>query len=688
MSALAGARGTRPAGLESPNGSASALALVDRPEERLSALERLELLTDPGSLRLVRTRASSRRMGERARPGDGILAGHGSVDGRQVYCYAQDPTFAGGSLGEVQAQTLVQVMQLARRARVPLIGFVESAGARMQEGLAALQGYGEIFREHVRLSGLVPQIAVVCGPSAGGASYGPALNDFVIMSDRASMFLTGPAVVAEVTGEELDASALGGPKVHERNGVCHLTAPTRRGRCSAGAGPARLPAAELRRAAAALAHGGAARCLPERERPGPGRKVYDVRDVARALVDGGRLLEISPRWARNVVCALARLDGRSIGILASQPSHLGGVLDAAAAQKAARFVRTCNSFGLPMLVLVDTPGFMPGSRQEREGVIRHGAKLVHAFAELTVPSVTVVLRKAYGGAFIAMNSKALGADYYFAWPGAELGVMGAGQAVGILHRRELAAAADPVGLREQLSADYAAQHLGAETAMAEGFVDEVIAPSRHPRPGRLLPGRAGRADARGHPDSEHPAVTLLEGRRLLITGVINSHSIAFATARRAQELGAEIVLSGFGRARRMTERAAAGLDGDVEVLELDVERPEDIEAVRAELERRWGALDGVVHAIAYAPADALGGAFLETPRESALQAFSTSAFSLKSLTAALAPLLEAPARGASWASTSTPASPGPRTTGWGSPRPPSSPSRATWRGTSGAAGSA
>jgi acetyl-CoA carboxylase carboxyltransferase component len=477
VSALAGATGARPAGRHAATGSGSALALLDRPEERLSALERLEVLTDPGSLTLVRTRASSRRMGERARPGDGIVAGHGSVDGRQVYCYAQDPTFAGGSLGEVQAQTLVQVMQLARRARVPLIGFVESAGARMQEGLAALQGYGEIFREHVRLSGLVPQIAIVCGPSAGGASYGPALNDFVIMSSRASMFLTGPAVVAEVTGEELDAGALGGPRVHERNGVCHLTAPSDVDAALLARDlldylPQRA-GLQVQRWPTVAAPGGS----PDHAVPAQGRKVYDVRDVARALVDGGRLLEISPRWARNVVCALARLDGRAIGILASQPCHLGGVLDAAASQKAARFVRTCNSFGLPLLVLVDTPGFLPGSRQEREGVIRHGAKLVHAFAELTVPSVTVVLRKAYGGAFIAMNSKALGADYYFAWPGAELGVMGAGQAVGILHRREIAAAADPVGLRERLAADYGAQHLGAETALAEGFVDEVIAPS-------------------------------------------------------------------------------------------------------------------------------------------------------------------------------------------------------------------
>ncbi len=452
------------------------LALLERPDERLEPLERLEVLADPGSLQPLRTQVRSRRMGERARPGDGVLAAHARVDGRQVLCYAQDASFAGGSLGEAHAETIVEVLRLAGRARVPVLGFVESAGARMQEGLAALSGYGSIFREHVRLSGLVPQISIVCGPSAGGSTYGPALNDFVIMTGRASMFLTGPVVVSEVTGEDVDMASLGGARVHERNGVCHFTAPTE----VDGALMARdlldyLPqhAGVCSQMWPSVAPPDSA---PDRALPAQARKVYDVRHVASALVDGGRLMEVSPRWSRNVVCALARLDGRAIGIVANQPRHLGGVLDSGAAQKAARFVRMCNSFGLPLLVLVDTPGFLPGSRQEKDGVIRHGAKLVHAFAEATVPSVTVIVRKAFGGAFIAMNSKALGADYVFAWPGVEVGVMGAEQAVGILSHREIAAAEDPIAHRRRLASEYSSEHLRVEEASADGFVDEVIAP--------------------------------------------------------------------------------------------------------------------------------------------------------------------------------------------------------------------
>jgi len=452
------------------------LTLLERPQERLTPLERLEALTDVGSLQLLRTRVRSRRMGERATPGDGVLAAHARIDGRPVYCYAQDCSFAGGSLGEAHAGTIVEVLRLAGRARVPVLGFVDSAGARMQEGLAALSGYGSIFREHVALSGLVPQISIVCGPAAGGSAYGPALNDFVIMTASAAMFLTGPAVVTEVTGEDIDMPSLGGARVHERNGVCQLTAATD------------VDAALMARDLLGYLpqHGGQAPAIRERvEAPAGGpdqavpsqsRKVYDVRRVASALVDGGRLLEVNPRWSRNIVCALARVDGRSVGIVANQPHHLGGVLDAGAAQKAARFVRMCNSFGLPLVVLVDTPGFLPGSRQESVGVIRHGAKLVHAFAESTVPSVTVILRKAFGGAFIAMNSKALGADHVFAWPNVELGVMGAEQAVGILNRREIAAAEDPALHRRRLAGDYSAEHLHVDGAAAEGFVDEAIAP--------------------------------------------------------------------------------------------------------------------------------------------------------------------------------------------------------------------
>jgi acetyl-CoA carboxylase carboxyltransferase component len=290
------------------------------------------------------------------------------------------------------------------------------------------------------------------------------------------MFLTGPAVVENVTGEAVDAAALGGPRVHERNGVCHLVAPNEVDAAylardlldhlpqHAGESPTRWPP---------VAPPGHA---PDASVPLEERKVYDVRDVARALVDGGRLLEISPRFARNVVCALARVDGRSVGIVANQPRYLGGVLDSEASQKAARFVRTCNTFGLPLVVLVDTPGFLPGSSQERSGVIRHGAKLVHAFAECVVPRVTVHLRKGFGGAVIAMNSKQLGADLVLAWPQAQLGVMGAGQAVDIIHRREIAAASDQGQARDAFAVAYADEHLNVAAAAAEGFVDEVIAP--------------------------------------------------------------------------------------------------------------------------------------------------------------------------------------------------------------------
>jgi acetyl-CoA carboxylase carboxyltransferase component len=454
------------------------LALVPKKDERLTPLERLEVLCDPGSLELVRSDVMSRGMGAKARAGDGVIGGTGRVDGRAIACFAQDPSFAGGSLGEAHAGTILKVLGIAGRARIPVVGFVESAGARMHEGLAALGGYGRIFAAHVALSGRVPQISIVTGPAAGGASYGPALTDFVVMTkERASMFLTGPGIVSEVMGEETDAASLGGPRIHERNGVCHAVAETEADAAllardlldhlpqHSGERPQQWPSVDP------PGH------LPDSVLPAEGRQVYDVRDVARALVDGGRLLEISPRWARNVVCALARLDGRSVGILANQPKYLGGVLDADSAQKAARFVRTCNLFGLPLVVLVDTPGFMPGTGQEQAGVIRHGAKLVHAFAEATVPSVTVVLRKAFGGAYIAMNSKDLGADMVFAWPQAEIGVMGAQQAVGFVHRKEIAESDDPVRTRASLASAYARDHLTATAATGGGFVDEVIAPS-------------------------------------------------------------------------------------------------------------------------------------------------------------------------------------------------------------------
>ncbi len=455
----------------------STLKLAPRPAETLGPMERLETLCDPGSIQLVRGDVVSRRMGSRTAAGDGVIGATGRVDGRPIACFAQDPSYLGGSLGEAHADTICRVMALAGQAQIPLVGFVESAGARLQEGVAALCGYGRIFRAHTQLSGVIPQISVICGASAGGGSYAPALTDFVVMTKRASMFLTGPGIVREVTGEEVDAAMLGGPKVHDRNGVCQLVceddveaAWTVRDLLDhlpqhASASVNRWPTAEPRPG------------LPDDPIPAENRKVYDVRDVAKTLVDGGRLLEINARWARNVTTALTRIDGRAVGVIANNPRYLGGVLDAESATKAARFVRTCDLYGLPMLVLVDTPGFLPGTKQEYGGVIRHGAKLVHAFAAATVPRITVVLRKAYGGAFIAMNSRDLGADLVLAWPRAEIGVMGPKQAVDLVHRREIAAAEDPVAARERLATAYAAEHLSAASAAAEGVIDEIVPPS-------------------------------------------------------------------------------------------------------------------------------------------------------------------------------------------------------------------
>jgi acetyl-CoA carboxylase carboxyltransferase component len=445
--------------------------------EAMSPLARLEALCDPGSIHVIRSEVTSWRMGDKARAGDGVVGAAGRVHGRPVFAYAQDTSFAGGSLGEAHAGTIVRVLRLAGQAQVPVVGFVASAGARMQEGVAALGGYGRIFHEHVKLSGKVPQISVIAGTSAGGGSYSPALTDFVIMTRDAAMFLTGPAVVKEVMGEDVTADDLGGARVHERNGVCHAVVED--------------DGAAARYVRDLLAHlpqnsqEDPPIAAPAESEPGsPGdvvpvdpRQVYDVRHVIRRVLDSGEFLEIQPRWARNVVCLFGRLEGRTVGVVANQPRYLGGVLDAESAQKAARFVRTCNTFNVPLLVFVDTPGFMPGSRQEQAGVIRHGAKLLHAFAEGEVPKLTVILRKAFGGAYITMNSRDLGAHLSFAWPQAELGIMGPKQAVGIIHRRALDAHEDPIGERDRLAVDYAEQHLRASVAAEGGHVDEVIDPA-------------------------------------------------------------------------------------------------------------------------------------------------------------------------------------------------------------------
>ena len=465
------------------------------PHQRLSPLERLEALCDPGSIDVVRSRVVSTRLGARALAGDGVVGAIGTVHGRPIACYAEDGSFLGGSLGERHADTIVRVQQLAARSRMPVVGFVESGGARMQEGTAALAGYGRIFRQTVALTGVVPQISVVSGASAGGGAYSPALTDLVLMTEDAAMFLTGPGVVREALGEEVEAAELGGPRVHDRNGVCHLVEVDEE------------HAARRVRELLTYLPSAAGEELPqaaplEPELPDPGalvpaeqRRAYDIREPLRAIVDEGSLLELCPRWARNIVTALARIEGRPVAIVANQPRHLGGVLDAEASEKAARFIRFCDSFGLPLLAVVDTPGFMPGTDQERAGVIRHGASLVRAFASARVPKLTVVLRKAYGGAYITMNSLDLGADMVLAWPDAELGIMGARAAVGIVNRRELRVAGDPAAERDRLAVDYAHEHLRAEAAAAGGFVDELVEPAetRHRIAGAL------RALGRGRP---------------------------------------------------------------------------------------------------------------------------------------------------------------------------------------------
>jgi acetyl-CoA carboxylase carboxyltransferase component len=453
----------------------SAVAAI-RADERMSPHERIELLCDEGTFEPVRSNVMSPKLGARARAGDGVVGGLGRVDGRPVAVYAQDASYLGGSLGAAHADTIHRVMQLAGRARVPVVGFIESGGARMQEGTAALGGYGRIFRQNVLLTGVVPQISIIGGLSAGGGCYSPALTDFVVMTENAAMFLTGPGVVKDVMGEDVTAHELGGRKVHEKNGVTDLVADDDVGSAHIARGLlSYLPQ---------HAGGRLPRILsinPDFSDPGAAvpadpRQVYDMRTALKGIVDGGSLMEIAPKWARSLVTAFARIDGRPVGVIANQPRYMGGVLDAESSQKGARFVETCDRYGIPLAVFVDTPGFMPGTRQEQAGVIRHGATLVRAFAQATVPRVTVVVRKAYGGAYITMNSKDLGADMAFAWPNAELGVMGAQPAVGVLHRRELAAAEDPAALRDELAAAYAEEHLGAQVAAAAGFIDEVIEP--------------------------------------------------------------------------------------------------------------------------------------------------------------------------------------------------------------------
>jgi acetyl-CoA carboxylase carboxyltransferase component len=453
---------------------------------KLTARERLDLLLDSDSFveldAFVTSRSSEFGLDEQVVLGDGVVAGHGLIDGRLVFVFSQDFTVFGGSLSEAYAEKICKVMDLAMKVGAPIIGLNDSGGARIQEGVVSLGGYADIFYRNTLASGVVPQLSVILGPCAGGAVYSPAITDFTIMVEGTSyMFVTGPNVVRAVTHEDVDAERLGGATTHTtRSGVAHVAAEDE--------------AAALATTRRILAH------LPQNNLDGPPlvanddpvdrqdpalndvvpddpSKPYDMHRVIEGVVDRGDFLEIQAGWAQNIIVGFARLDGTTVGIVAQQPAVLAGALDIDASTKAARFVRTCDCFNVPLVTLVDVPGFLPGVGQEDGGIIRHGAKLLFAYAEATVPKITVITRKAYGGAYDVMSSKHIGGDMNFAWPTAEIAVMGVEGAVNIIFKDRIAAAEDPTAERGRLVSDYEARFANPYIAAARGYVDDVILPS-------------------------------------------------------------------------------------------------------------------------------------------------------------------------------------------------------------------
>ncbi len=467
-----------------PGGRDSAAKQHDR--GKLTARERVQLLMDKGSF--VETdpfavhRAHDFGMDRKRPPGDGVVTGYGTVGGRKVFVASQDFTVFGGSMGEVHAQKVCKVMDLAISTGAPFVQINDSGGARIQEGAASLAGYGFIFERNVRASGVIPQISVIMGPCAGGAVYSPAITDFTFMVKETShMFITGPDVIKTVTGEEVTFEELGGAMTHSsKSGVAssigeddedvlnrvryllsflpsnNLEDP-----------PAYATTDDPDRVDDGLTH-----LIPDRP-----QEPYDMHEVIRRVVDDGEFLEIFPLWAMNIVVGFARLDGRTIGIVGNQPKVIAGTLDIDASEKASRFVRFCDAFNIPILTFVDVPGFLPGTEQEYGGIIRHGAKLLYAFAEATVPRMTVITRKAYGGAYLVMNSKHLRADVSFAWPTAEIAVMGAEGAVNVVFRKEIDKAADPEGRRKDLIREYRDKFSTPYAAAERGFIDDVIEPA-------------------------------------------------------------------------------------------------------------------------------------------------------------------------------------------------------------------
>src|SRR4249919_2516964 len=458
-----------------------------REEGKLTARERLEQLLDPGSFveldRFVRHREVEFGMRDNRPWGDAVVTGYGTVFGRTVFVFSQDFTVFGGSLSEVFAEKVCKVMDLAVKYGCPVVGINDSGGARIQEGVVSLAGYAEIFWRNVQSSGVVPQISLVMGPCAGGAVYSPAITDFVLMvEETAYMFITGPDVVKTVTGEDVTFEELGGAAAHAtKSGVAHFTAPDE-DTCIEDARyllsflpqnnleppPFAPPSDPVDREDASL----------DAIVPDNPHQPYDIKDVIGKVVDDGDFLEVQPNWAANIVCGFARLGGYPVGVVGNQPAALAGVLDIDASAKAARFVRTCDAFNVPLVTFVDVPGFLPGTDQEWGGIIRHGAKLLYAYCEATVPKLAVITRKAYGGAYDVMSSKHVGADFNFAWPTAEVAVMGPDGAVNIVFRKELESAEDPEARRAELVEEYREQFANPFTAAERGYVDDVIAPRR------------------------------------------------------------------------------------------------------------------------------------------------------------------------------------------------------------------
>jgi acetyl-CoA carboxylase carboxyltransferase component len=460
---------------------------VDRQHEqgKLTARERIDHLLDKGSYQevdmFVRHQASGFGIEGKRPPGDAVVTGYGTIDGRTVFVYAEDFTVFGGSLGRAVADKICKLMDLAMEVGAPVIGLKDSGGARIQEGVASLDGYGRIFERNVRASGVIPQISVIMGPCAGGAVYSPAITDFVIQVDKAShMFITGPDVIKAVTGEEVSFEQLGGAFTHaSTSGVTHLVFPNGRDALDAVRYmlsfmpqnnlelPPYFPPNDSRdRIEDAL----------DSIIPDSSNHPYDMVELVELVVDEGEFFQIHEHWARNLIVGFARLDGHPVGIVANQPSVLAGTLDIEASEKGARFVRFCDSFNIPLVTFVDVPGFLPGVDQEHGGIIRHGAKLLYAYCEATVPRVTVITRKAYGGAYLVMNARGVRADLVFAWPSAEIAVMGAQGAVNVIFRRELQEAEDPERRRAELIADYEERFNNPYRAAELGLVDEVIEP--------------------------------------------------------------------------------------------------------------------------------------------------------------------------------------------------------------------